>query len=299
MFLTIFTPTFNREKHLKKLYESLKKQTVKNFEWIVVDDGSNDNTYEYLKQISNEPNEFNIQIHRQNNQGKHVAINKGLDLANGELFFIVDSDDLLLDNSVELIFEVFEKLKQDNNFRMIGISGLKGYSQFEKVGETYSGNDFLIINNLERKRHGIHGDRAEVYLTDVLRKNKFPVFEDEKFISEAIVWNKLAYEGNVLCFFNDIIYICEYQDDGLSSNIDDMFLKNWQGYTAYVKSEIKYRTRLIEKISIIYSYYYLAKFKKCMKLKDIKKDNLTNDLILLLVYVTLPLYKRFRESNKR
>lgn len=104
MLITIFTPTYNRAELLPRLHKSLQEQTNKNFEWIVVDDGSTDNTKEVIENIIlQQENDFPIRYFYKENGGKHTAINRGVREANGDLFFIVDSDDILTFNSVELI----------------------------------------------------------------------------------------------------------------------------------------------------------------------------------------------------
>ena len=99
IIITVFTPTYNRAYMIDKLYDSLCLQTCKDFEWIVVDDGSVDNTEELIQNFIQE-NKIHIVYYKQKNQGKHIAINKGVELAKGELFFIVDSDDILPKDSL-------------------------------------------------------------------------------------------------------------------------------------------------------------------------------------------------------
>ena len=99
--ITVFTPTYNRAYILENLYRSLQRQTCKTFEWLVVDDGSADNTKELFERWQQEDNFFPIRYVKQENGGKCRAINQGLKLADGELFFTVDSDDYLTDDALE------------------------------------------------------------------------------------------------------------------------------------------------------------------------------------------------------
>ena len=103
MKVTVFTPTYNRAYIISELYESLKKQDFTDFEWLVIDDGSEDHTEDLFKQWQNEYNDFPIRYYKVNNGGKHRAINKATELAKGELFFIVDSDDKLVSDALEKI----------------------------------------------------------------------------------------------------------------------------------------------------------------------------------------------------
>ncbi|VDH17425.1 Hyaluronan synthase [Algoriella xinjiangensis] len=212
--ITVFTPTFNREKTLNRLYQSLLLQTNKNFEWLVVDDGSSDNT-ELIVNSWIEDGILNISYFKQKNGGKHRAINKGLELAKGELFFIVDSDDYLPNDSLKIIMKYYEDVKLDEN--IIGVVGL--YKN--KDGEILGGKKFphLIIDSdlIERReKYGVTADMAKVLKTSNFKKFLFPDIEGEKFVAESLVWNRMAI-NHKFRYFNEAIYVAEYMEDGLSS----------------------------------------------------------------------------------
>ena len=122
--VTVFTPTYNRAALLPKLYDSLKRQTSLDFEWVIVDDGSQDETKSVVEGFVKESSFFSVRYYRQENHGKHVAINYGVQLAHGDKFFIVDSDDWLPENSIEKIHSLFEEIK---NFSSIFIKYLHIY----------------------------------------------------------------------------------------------------------------------------------------------------------------------------
>ena len=103
MKITVFTPTYNRGYIIDNLFQSLKRQSYTDFEWIVIDDGSDDDTENMFQKFQSVDNGFPIIYKKVNNGGKHRAINTGLNLAKGELFFIVDSDDYLTDSALERI----------------------------------------------------------------------------------------------------------------------------------------------------------------------------------------------------
>ena len=107
MRITVFTPTYNRSYIIERLYHSLKRQTFRDFEWIVIDDGSTDDTELRFTQIQNDSNDFPIHYIKTANGGKHRAINKGVTRASGELFYIVDSDDFLPDDALEIILVIY------------------------------------------------------------------------------------------------------------------------------------------------------------------------------------------------
>ena len=234
-FITIFTPTYNRRNLIERLYQSLLVQTVTNFEWLVIDDGSTDDTEKFFAKLSSTEHPFPIRYIKQNNGGKHRAINKGVQNANGELFFIVDSDDYLTENAIEKINQWITTL--DNSHKWAGISGLRGFSKNSVVGQ-HSDFSYIDAKNNERRKYNLLGDKAEVYFTDVLKQHPFPEIPGENFISEEIVWNAIARDGYYLRWFNEIIYICDYLEGGLTKD-NDKDKSNPQGRLLWAKGQLE------------------------------------------------------------
>lgn len=213
--ISIFTPTYNRGYILPELYASLCRQTCRDFEWLVVDDGSTDNT-EALVQGWMSENKINLRYIRQDNGGKHIAINRGVKEAKGELFFIVDSDDRLTDDAVEWI--AGKSAETVNNTELAGISGLRIHPNGEKIGGGAKFNP-IVADAIEiREKYHITGDLAEVYKTSVLRKFPFPEIEGEKFCSEGLIWNRIAMAGLKLKYYYKPLYVCSYLEDGLTAS---------------------------------------------------------------------------------
>ncbi len=235
--ITIFTPTYNRAYIIGNLYESLKKQTNKDFEWLVVDDGSTDNTESMFTELLADKRDFPVRYIKQTNGGKHRAINRGVKEARGEMFFIVDSDDTLTCDAVEKIKKWFFSL--DGSFKFAGVSGLRGHKNNEVIGGGGNGINYVDATNLERKKKNLLGDKAEVYYTDVLKKYPFPEFEGEKFITEEVVWNKIAADGYYIRWFSDIIYFTEYLDDGLTKT-SNRYSVNPQGTLYWAKQQLRF-----------------------------------------------------------
>ncbi len=215
-FITIFTSTYNRRQLIERLYQSLLQQTQKKFEWLVVDDGSTDDTENYFNQLLSKQQSFSIRYIKQENGGKHRAINRGVKNAKGELFFIVDSDDYLTENAVEKINQWVKTL--DDSHKWAGIAGLRGQTKNRVLGQHNSSSKFIDAKNNERRKCKLLGDKAEIYFTDVLKKYPFPEISGENFISEELVWNAIARDGYYLRWFNEIIYICDYLEGGLTKN---------------------------------------------------------------------------------
>ncbi len=252
--ITVFTPVYNRAYIIEKLYKSLCQQSVKDFEWVIVNDGSTDNINELINAWISRDNGFEINYISTPNQGKHCAINKGVEIAKGRLFFIVDSDDYLVDAAIELILKK-EKVLPEQGFA--GLAFNRGYSNDHLIGKTFS-DDYVDATSLERRKHNIIGDKAEIFYTDILIKYPFPEFEGEKFVTEMTVWYKIANDGYKLRWFNDIIYICNYLPDGLTSN-KAIAVKNFKGYTHSTKEIMGYTLPFIEKFKILGSYTYAAR----------------------------------------
>lgn len=233
--ITVFTPTYNRAYIIHKLYESLCEQTNRNFEWLVVDDGSTDNTLKIFK-VFEEEKKINIRYVKQENRGKHIAINTGVKLAKGDLFFIVDSDDYLTPDALEWMEETWNEVK--NDFQFVGVSGIRIYPNGNKIG---GGENFGIIDAdpLEiRNKYKIKGDLAEAWRTAVLREYPFPSFPEERFCSEGLIWGRIA-QKYIMRFVYKGIYVCGYLDDGLTKSSVRCRI-NSPEYSALAYSEFMY-----------------------------------------------------------
>ena len=263
--ITIFTPVYNRKDTINKLYTSLKNQTNKNFEWLVVDDGSTENVNQLFDNWKLENNDFDIIYIYQKNGGKHRAINKGLDYARGEMFFIVDNDDWLTNDAVEKIIYFDSTIKEKNTYA--GVSGLKAFNDKKIVGSTFEG-EFIDATSLQRDEYNINGDKSEVFYTDILKQYKFPEYEGENFITESVVYNRIANDGYKIRWFNEIIYYCEYRDDGLTIQGRKLFKNNPKGYATSAREIIIFK-KLKFKDKYNFAYYYYLDLKDVFSIKEI------------------------------
>ncbi|MBO5215686.1 MAG: glycosyltransferase family 2 protein [Clostridia bacterium] len=267
--ITVFTPTYNRAYIIDNLYRSLLSQTDKDFEWVVVDDGSTDDTAKYFEKVLKNDNGFNVTFVSVPNGGKHRAINKGVTLAKGEMFFIVDSDDYLTADAIEKIKKWKGTLPAD--CKWAGVSGARGYANGRVIGQMECEGEYVDATNLEREKKKLLGDKAEVYFTDVLRKYPFPEFENEKFLTEEVVWNKIAYDGYQIRWFKDIIYVCEYIEDGLTKSGDAKYINNPRGVLYWAKQQTSFFKSNKKRVySAIYRYYIATKQTKTKK--QIRQD---------------------------
>ena len=257
--ITVFTPTYNRAYIIGQLYQSLLAQTCKDFEWVIVDDGSTDNTEQLVKSWQNE-GKIAITYQKKQNGGKPSAINAGVNLARGEYFWIVDSDDTITADGVETCLKWLKTLPKDKKFA--GIGGLRGNSKGEVIGSTFKG-EYLDTTQLERAKYNIMGDKSEVFYTEVMRRYPFPQFEGEKFVPEALVWNRIAADGYKIRWFNRIIHTTEYLSDGYTQNVDKNLIANWQGYSLYVKELMAGPAPVKDKVLIGGSYCLRGIKKLC------------------------------------
>ncbi len=253
--ITVFTPAYNRAYILPALYQSLRRQTVKDFEWVVVDDGSSDGTAALFEEWKGEENGFPIVYERQENGGKHRAVNRGVRLARGELFLIVDSDDYLVDNAIETVLKWVDTLEEGKKWG--GVAGLKVYPDGKDLGTSFSGK-FTDATSLEREKFRITGDKAEVFYTEVLKKFPFPEFDGENFLTESAVWYAIAAEGYKLRWFNEPVIVCEYLSDGLTRNAEGIKKRNPLGYLYYYALCRRVRRGIKNKLAAVYHYYEVA-----------------------------------------
>lgn len=217
MTITIFTPSYNRATFLPGLFDSLCRQTVMDFEWVIVDDGSADNTESVVKSlIDNNLSAIPIRYFRKPNGGKHTAINYGVRQAKGELFLILDSDDSLPVNAVETILSQYEKVR--GREALAGVCGLMAHHDGKCIGTGFPEDEMFLSSVEIRYRYNVTGDLMEVWRTDVLREFPFPEVAGERFCPEAMVWNRITAKYKLFCF-NKIVYYRDYLDGGLTDNI--------------------------------------------------------------------------------
>jgi len=251
MKITVFTPTYNRAYIISKLYESLKRQTLTDFEWLVVDDGSSDDTESIIEGWKKENTPFPIRFYKQKNIGKCQAINTALKYAEGELFFTVDSDDYITDDALEKIVKWESEMPHTEKF--CGLAANSGTGINETIDPLFD-EAYLDVSPLERYGR-LKGEKAMVFYTDIHKKYLYPYFEGEKFITEAVVWNRMARDGYKMRFFNDVIWIYEYQDAGLTKSGSSVFINNPRGYGLCLKEQAEItNASFLKKFKMYYTF---------------------------------------------
>ena len=291
--VTVFTPTYNREKTLHRVYESLLHQTFKDFEWLVIDDGSTDNTKELINKYIKE-GKIDIRYFYQENQGKHIAINNAVQKVNSELFLIADSDDAFLPESLDKFVETWDSIENKALFK--GVIA----RCFDSVSKKKIGNDFPMYqfdaNELDANfKYKTVGEKWSLFKTDVLREFPFPNINGLKFYPETIIWQKMARK--YLTRYIDIP-LREYfkdQDNALTNKRSSRYKENiylWEHIINNIYDYFWYNPKLFLKAHVGISRDGLLNNKK---FKDIVKMNnkfYKKVLTIILYPLGYFLYKR-------
>lgn len=282
--ITVFTPSYNRANTLKSLYESLSTQNNVDFEWLIVDDGSSDDTREFINRIS-KTSKMKINYIYQENAGKQAAYNKGLKNANGDIFFCIDSDDVLAENSLENIQNDFEKI---NDVNIAGIMYMQGYiNDNAKIIGSYFPEGLIDTYFNVYHKYKVTGDKLIVLKTDVAKRYYFPMIDGEKFIPEALIYNRMSLKYNFVCE-NKIMAYKEYLNDGYSANYFNLVKKNPKGNALYYLELYK----LDPSVYNVYGYLLFCFFAK-EKNKIIFKH--PNKLMVILLYIPVWIIYKIRK----
>jgi len=292
MKFTIFTPTFNRKELLEKLYKSLQKQTFKDFEWLIVDDGSTDGTKEKAEEFLSEK-KLDIKYYFKENGGKQRAYNFATDKANGELFICLDSDDEYVENGLETILKYWKKYEKNNN--IAGMGYLSTYPNREVIGSSFPEKEMVSTQFDIYNKYGVKGDKGLMFRTEIIKKYKFPVFDDEKFITEAVVYNRIC-EKYKMVYVNEKIEIKEYQEDGLTAKYSNLLLRNPKGQALYHK-EINSQNLSFKQKVLNNAVYYKFCRAAGYKFGKIFKEN--KNKLFLIFALGIGEYMWQKEKNKK
>lgn len=237
VFLTVFTPAYNRAHTLSRTYESLLNQDCKEFIWLIVDDGSTDYTAELVKQWQNNDNGFEIQYIYKENGGMHTAHNTAYENIHTELNVCIDSDDSMSLGAVKKIKEAWLAVKDEGYAGIIALDAdmntgnIIGKGFPEGMTETTLSGYYAA---------GGAGDKKLIYRTDVINSvPPYPVFEGEKYVALAYKY-RLIDQNYKLSVLNEVICEVEYQADGSSNNMWKQYLKNPNGFAFWRKVCMEY-----------------------------------------------------------
>ena len=286
MDFTVFIPTYNRAHLLPRALRSVEQQTLRDFDVLIVDDGSTDNTFQVVQEWIS-AGKFPIRYVRQSNRGKHAAYNTALEYLTGEFTVILDSDDMLAPDALALFKRAWENIPSSQRNAFAGVEGLcASLADGSIVGTKFpcsaAEGGYLDSNYLELyRRFRVDGDKSNAILTKVLREHPFPLFPGEKFMPEAIVWKHIALKYKFR-YFNQVVQIIEYQRDGLSSNPFILRVDNPNAFRLQFMEEINTYSRL---------YTEPGQFKRQLRNYD--------RYVRYSVHAGLPFSKQWRDIKGR
>ena len=257
MIVTVLTPTFNRGGALNNLYQSLQKQTIKDFEWLLVDDGSTDDTKNIAEEMRKKA-EFPMRYIYKENGGKHTALNVGVKQITSELTFIVDSDDTLVPDAIETILQYHKKYKERKD--LCGYSFLRRFPDGNINGKPFE-PDEKVGTYIECRINAddTQADKAEVFYTRCLKEFPFPEYRNEKFLGEDLVWIRMAMKYQMV-HINRAIYVGNYLEDGLTKNRRKNNIRSPYGCMERAKEFMRPELKLKYRLKGAVQYLVYGKF---------------------------------------
>ncbi len=215
--ITVFTPAYNRADLLIRCFESMKRQTNKNFIWMIIDDGSTDNTKQLVREWITCTDDFEIIYYYKNNGGLHTAYNEAIRHINTELCVCIDSDDFMPDNAIELILDFWNK---NGSSKYAGIVGLDYDLEGHVIGDLLPQQKSVnLIDLLTGKYHIINGDRTNVVRTELYKKYApMKVFKGEKNFNPHYMHLQISQNYDFLVL-NENLRFVEYQPTGMSNSM--------------------------------------------------------------------------------
>lgn len=293
-FLTVLTPTFNRKDKLPRLADSLNAQTDKEFQWLVIDDGSSDHTDEYIRQF--QPQGFSVDYRYKENGGKHTALNYAHPYIKGSYVCVVDSDDTLTPDAVATIRDAILTCGKDPMLACFSFQrGINPNNALVKGMPDVP----VISNHIDfRLNGGRFGDCCEVVRTDVLEAYPFPEFSGEHFISEGYFWVQMAKKYKTY-YCSRIIYLCQYEEGGLTKSGRGMRLQSPLGGMAVCNAFLSARKkpRLCVRLTLKQTWMYICYGKYAgLSYRRMKKKCERPGLMTLNYPIGLLIYQIFRRK---
>ena len=270
--LTVFTPTYNRKDMLSRVYDSLKAQTNKDFEWLIVDDGSTDGTESRVREFINEKI-IPVRYFKRQNGGKMRAHNDGVRNADTPLFVCLDSDDYFTNTAVDDILRTWEKA--DDKDSLAGIVAHKGRSETEVLyDQEFPGIDRTTL--LDLKMRGFNGETTLIFRTEILKKYLFPEIEREKYVPEDYVYDLIGQEKKLLVM-PKILTVCEIVESGYTDSVEKLRWNNPTGWYLYYVNRARFAPKGVLKLK--YAAHCL-RFSLLAEEEYIKKNRLPFILVL-------------------
>ena len=281
--ITVFTPTYNRKRYLERAYKYLKNQTNKNFIWLIVDDGSTDDTEIEVDKWKKEK-KIEIVYTKQKNMGKHIAHNKAINMCETNFLICLDSDDYFEKEMIEYLYEMIEKNETKNVWGLVGPKKTPKQSEIKNWPKEikYSKMAYLY----EKYRYS--GETYILLNVSLIKENKleFPKFENEKMVPESVLYDRLDVSYNIiLC--KKPLYIYEYLDGGYTKS-GVRYLKNNKNGMAFANYTRAFESKYscLAKILSFARYNSMKNVFKGIKFKKYRGKF----LIKLFGYILSPIF---------
>lgn len=260
--LTIFTPAYNRAHTLPRTYESLCRQSCKDFVWLIVDDGSDDNTRELVESWQAQDNGFPIRYIYKENGGMHTAHNTAYENISTELNVCIDSDDALADGAVEAILALWAEAGGADHPEVAGIIGLDADMNTGTVIGTGFPEGMTRTTLAGFYESGGRGDKKLVYRTDIMQQlPPYPVFPGEKYVSLGYKY-QLCDQCYTLLTLDRVLCNVEYQPDGSSNTMFRQYLRNPRGFAFVRVQNMKFNKSFRRNIKDCIHYVSSCKIAK-------------------------------------
>lgn len=203
-YFTVFTPVYNGEKHLDRVFNSIVSQTFRNFEWIIINDGSTDRSGDLIKSFLDNHPEIDAKYYEQSNSGKHLSWNRAVAEARGFLFIPADADDSFSPETLSFFYDRWNELSSEMKLQLSGINVLCRDNDSDNIVGTPFPADGMITNNVELEfRHRLKGEKWGCIRTDLLKNRPFPIIKGSHF-PESYIWYHLSRKYKVVCFNNPL-----------------------------------------------------------------------------------------------
>lgn len=274
--ITYLTATYNRESNLPCLYTSLKSQSVQNFKWLIIDDGSTDGTEKMVQQwVKVAP--FKIKYYKIRNNGKHRALNFGIPLVDTELVMVIDSDDWLVKDCSKIISDTWSKYSKVNGVRQLTFErGTNEKKPMVKIPDEVVAPRFDYI-----EKHKLFGDYNDVFQSKALQEFRLPEFKGEKFISEGPLYYKFS-SRYMTVFIPKIVAVGDYQEGGLTDNIRKLQIKNFRGTLYQLELEMSPRSSFFGRLKHATLFNYVSLLSEANYWEEYKSSKHSKLLLLCL-----------------
>ena len=290
--ISVLTGTYNRAEFLKNLYKSLliNLDFGLDIEWLIMDDGSEDNTKEVVEQLKkeieknlkNKKSKLEVEYFFQKNQGKMVAINNLVEKATGEYIIECDSDDYFTNNAFEIMKKAIEESKNEKD--IYGLCFLKYDQNGNNMGNNFKNRKTTMFDLYFKE--GEDGEKSVLFKSDIRKKYKYELEHGEKFVTEARMFHKMDEKYRIICV-NEPIMICEYQNDGYTKNIINEFRNNPYGYYKYFEEILQKDFRGVTFNKRLYAIKHYILFSYLTKSKKNKRKirNVKNKILFSILYL--------------